>query len=42
MATQEGTSVYAAAPPVDGALDKLVLPCVSGSCMEVFLREVSA
>ena len=42
MVTQEYTYVYAAVSPLDGTLDTLILPCVNGSCMEIFLQEVSA
>jgi hypothetical protein len=42
MVTQEYTYAYAAASPVDGVLDTLILPSVNGSCMEIFLQEVSA
>ena len=41
MVTQEYTYAYAAVSPVDGVLDTLILPSVNGSCMEIFLREVS-
>ena len=42
MVTQEYTYVYAAVSPLDGTLDTLILPFVNGSCMEIFLQEVSA
>lgn len=41
MVTQEYTYAYAAVSPVDGVLDTLILPSVNGSCMEIFLKEVS-
>jgi len=41
MVTQEYTYAYAAVSPVDGVLDTLILPSVNGSCMEIFLQEVS-
>ena len=41
MVTQEYTYAYAAVSPHDGMLDTLILPCVNGSCMQIFLQEVS-
>ena len=41
MVTQEYTYAYAAVSPLDGTLDTLILPWVNGSCMEIFLQEVS-
>lgn len=41
MVTQEYTYAYAAVSPVDGVLDTLILPSVNGSCMKIFLQEVS-
>jgi len=42
MVTQEYTYAYAAACVSSGELDSLILPYVSGYCMQIFLDEVAA
>jgi transposase len=42
MVTQQYTYAYGAVSPVDGRFDSLILPSVSGDCMQLFLDEVAA
>lgn len=42
MVTQQYTYAYGAVSPVDGRFDSLILPWVSGECMQVFLDEMAA
>ncbi len=42
MVTQQYTYAYGAVSVADGVLDTLILPQVNGSCMQIFLDEVSA
>jgi hypothetical protein len=41
MVTQQYTYAYGAVSPVDGRFDSLILPWVSGDCMQLFLDEVA-
>jgi transposase-like protein len=41
MLTHEYTYAYAAVDVDTGELDTLILPCVNGDCMQVFLDEVA-
>lgn len=41
MLTHEYTYAYAAVDVDSGALDTLILPCVNGQCMQVFLDEIA-
>jgi len=40
MLTHEYTYAYAAASPLDGKFDSLVLPHVNTECMQIFLDEI--
>jgi transposase len=42
MVTQDYTYAYAAVSPLDGRLDSLILPYVSGACMHLFLTEIAS
>ena len=42
MVTQQYTYAYGAVSPVDGRFDSLILPWVSGECMQLFLNEMAA
>jgi hypothetical protein len=42
MVTQQYTYAYGAVSPVDGRFDSLILPWVSGECMQLFLDEMAA
>lgn len=42
MLSHQYVYAYAAVSPQDGKLDSLVLPEVSGQCMELFLHEVAS
>ena len=41
MLSHQYVYAYAAVSPQDGKLDSLVLPEVSGHCMEIFIHEVA-
>lgn len=41
MLTHQYVYAYAAASPMDGCVDSLVLPAVNGDCMALFLNEVA-
>ena len=41
MVTQQYTYAYGAVSPVDGRFDSLILPWVSGDCMQLFLDEMA-
>lgn len=41
MVTQQYTYAYGAVSPVDGRFDSLILPWVSGECMQLFLDEMA-
>ena len=41
MVTQQYTYAYGAVSPVDGRFDSLILPWVSGKCMQLFLDEMA-
>lgn len=42
MVTQEYCYAYAAVSVAEGELDTLIMPHVSGSCMQIFLDEISS
>jgi len=42
MVTQHYTYAYGAVSPADGRFDSLILPWVSGECMQLFLDEMAA
>lgn len=42
MVTQQYTYAYGAVSPVDGRFDSLILPHVSGQCMQLFIDEIGA
>lgn len=42
MVTQQYTYAYGAVSPIDGRFDSLILPWVSGECMQLFLDEMAA
>lgn len=42
MITQQYTYAYGAVSPIDGRFDSLILPHVSGDCMQLFLNEIAS
>jgi transposase len=40
MHIREYTYAFAAASPIDGRMDSLILPSANGECMQIFLNEI--